>query len=145
MKRIQMLAIVLALPVTAHAQQSGVLGQWLTPDGATVEVYRCDTAVCLKMVALSKDAPSRVDSNDPNASLRWRSLCGLQIGSGFHLDGGDQAEGGHLYDPKNGKTYSGMMVSDGNSLKLRGYIGIRLFGRSEVWTRVHGDVAACRE
>ena len=145
MKRIQLLAIFLMFSVAAHAQQGGVLGQWLTPDGAAVEVYRCDAAVCLKLVALSKDAPSRVDVNNPDASLRRRSLCGLQIGSGFHLTDGNHAEGGQLYDPKNGKTYSGAMLSDGNNLKLRGYIGIWLFGRSEVWTRAHQNIAACKE
>jgi uncharacterized protein (DUF2147 family) len=145
MKRIWIVAIILTLSTAAHAQQNGVLGQWLTPVGATVEAYRCDSAVCLKLVALSKDAPSRVDNNNPNAGLRKRSLCGLQIGRGFHLADGSHAEGGQLYDPKSGKTYSGSIVSAGESLKLRGYVGIKLFGRSEVWKRAQGNVEACKE
>ena len=41
---------------------------------------------------------------------------------------------GTIYDPKSGKTYSCKMTIDGNKLKIRGYIGISLFGRTEVWT-----------
>jgi uncharacterized protein (DUF2147 family) len=69
----------------------------------------------------------------------------LQIGRGFHLADSSHADGGQLYDPKSGKTYSGSMASDGDSLKLRGYVGIKLFGRTEVWTRTHGNVPACKE
>jgi uncharacterized protein (DUF2147 family) len=127
----------------AHAES--VLGQWVTPIGATVQVYRCDANVCAKLVTLSKDAPSRVDSSNPDAALRKRSLCGLQIGWGFHLSGSTEADGGQLYDPKSGKTYSGSMASSGNSLKLRGYVGIKLFGRTETWTRVQNEVPVCRE
>jgi uncharacterized protein (DUF2147 family) len=143
MRRIWIAAAVLMVTAAAHAD--GVLGQWVTPDGAMTEVYRCDTNVCVKLAALSKDAPSRVDSNNPDAALRGRSLCGLRIGWGFHLTGSTQADGGQLYDPKSGKTYSGTMTSDGDRLKLRGYVGIKLFGRTEVWTRAHERAPTCKE
>jgi uncharacterized protein (DUF2147 family) len=133
------------LMMTASARAEGMLGQWVTAVGATAEVYRCDTNVCVKLVMLTKDAPSRVDNNNPDAALRKRSLCGLQIGHGFHLSGSTQADGGQLYDPKSGKTYSGTMLSDGDRLKLRGYVGIRLFGRTEVWTRAKNEVQTCKE
>lgn len=45
------------------------------------------------------------------------------------------AEGGTLYDPKSGKTYRGEMTASGNALALRGYIGLKVFGRTETWTR----------
>lgn len=143
MKRVWIVVAILMMTASAHAQ--GVLGQWLTAVGATAEVYRCDGNVCVKLVALSKDAPSRVDNNNPDTSLRKRSLCGLQIGRGFHLTDSTQADGGQLYDPKSGKTYSGTMASEGDSLKLRGYVGIKLFGRNEVWKRVHNAVPECKE
>ncbi len=145
MRRIWMVAVVLMLAASAHAEDHGVLGQWITAVGATAEVYHCDANVCVKLVMLTNDAPSRVDSSNPNAGLRKRSLCGLQIGRGFHLAGSDHADGGQLYDPKSGKTYSGTMVSAGDSLKLRGYVGVKLFGRTEVWKRAHDTVSTCKE
>lgn len=133
------------LAAAAHAQESGVLGTWATHGGATISVYQCDANVCAKLIGLSKDTPTKVDGNNPDPAQRTHPLCGLQIGRSFHLTDKDHAEDGQLYDPKSGKTYSGSMASEGESLKLRGYIGIKLFGRTAVWTRVHGNVPACAQ
>jgi uncharacterized protein (DUF2147 family) len=141
--RAVIIAVVLMAASAARAQESGVLGRWATPDGAAIEIYRCDALVCAKLIALSPDAPVTVDVKNPDAKLRTRPLCGLQMGSGFHLTDANHAEDGQLYDPKSGKTYSGSMAMDGARLKLRGYIGIKMFGRTEMWTRVRGSVPAC--
>ncbi len=129
------------MPVYAQSQNSGVLGRWMEPEGSVIEVDRCAANICAHMVAISKTAPGRVDVNNPDPALRGHRLCGLQIGSGFHLTDANHADGGRLYDPKSGKTYSGSMLSDGDQLKLRGYIGIKLFGRTETWTRVRANAA----
>jgi len=144
MRRIGMAAVMLILLGSARAQSGGILGAWRSPTGATISIYHCGNGACAKIVALGKNTPTRVDEKNPDASLRKRALCGLGIGSGFHLVDNTHADGGQLYDPKSGKTYSGEMASDGDSLKLRGYIGLRMFGRTEMWTRVRGDVPACQ-
>ena len=64
---------------------------------------------------------------------------GLEIGRGFRLTDPAHAEDGTLYDPKSGKTYHGVMESAGDKLKLRGYVGIKALGRTEVWTRENGS------
>ncbi len=57
--------------------------------------------------------------------------------TGFRYAGEDRWTGGEIYDPNSGNTYKGTMrLIDRNTLKLRGYIGISLFGRSDTWTRV---------
>jgi uncharacterized protein (DUF2147 family) len=41
-----------------------------------------------------------------------------------------------VYDPENGKTYSGKMyLTATNQLELRGYVGFPIFGRTEFWKR----------
>jgi uncharacterized protein (DUF2147 family) len=60
----------------------------------------------------------------------------MELLKDFTFDGDNVYSGGTVYDPKNGKTYSCKMTLDGNSLNIRGYIGISLFGRSVTWTRV---------
>jgi len=133
---------LLLLAMTWQAQaQTGVLGRWQDPTHSIIEIAPCGPTVCVDILAVAADAPSRVDRNNPNPSLRSRALCGLGIGSGFHLTDPNHAEDGHLYDPKSGRTYSGSMTAEGNVLKLRGYIGLKLFGRTESWTRMPAGAA----
>jgi uncharacterized protein (DUF2147 family) len=140
------LTLVFLTLLTPAGPPSGksVLGEWKTPNGSVVDIYKCGNNVCARLIEVSKQAPSHVDVQNPNPALRKRPLCGLEIGYGFHLTNENHAQDGRLYDPESGNTYSGWMTADGNTLQLRGYIGISLFGRTETWTRAQGDVSSCR-
>ena len=120
---------------TAVAQDAGVMGVWREPEGARIEVHACGKEVCLKLIRLSDNPAGTKDGHNPDKSLRERPLLGLEIGQGFHLTDTNHAEDGMLYDPKSGKTYHGAMESEGNELKLRGYVGFKAFGRTEIWVR----------
>ena len=136
--------LVAMLGSVAWGQSNGVEGKWRTPAGSIVNVYACGDAVCLKLVQIERDSPGTEDRNNPDPKLQSRPLCGLEMGSGFKKDAdGKKAEGGTLYDPKSGKTYSGSLAAEGDTLHLRGYIGVKLFGRTEEWSRVSGPVASC--
>lgn len=135
-------ASVVLVSQPLSGQEKGVLGYWKEPGGSVIHVDRCGTDVCATLVSISPAAPSRVDGKNPNHELQGQSLCGLQLGEGFHLVSAIRAEGGTLYDPKSGKTYHGVMTSNGNALDLRGYIGLSIFGRTERWTRI-AAVNAC--
>ena len=130
--------------IGAHAQtSSSILGDWREPTGSIIEIFRCGHDVCAKMVAISKQATTQLDEKNPSPAARKHPLCGLQIGYGFHLTDPAHADSGRLYDPKSGKTYKGAMTADGDKLRLRGYVGIKAFGRSETWTRTDHFAAAC--
>jgi uncharacterized protein (DUF2147 family) len=92
---------------------------------------------------LSPTAPATTDINNPDATLRGKSLCNLEIGSRFHANDATHASGGTIYDPKSGNSYRGTMVVDGDLLRLRGYIGVALFGRTEIWRRTHTSYESC--
>jgi uncharacterized protein (DUF2147 family) len=67
---------------------------------------------------------------------KGKKIIGMTIVSGIKQKG-DDFEGGEILDPENGKTYRCKMKLDqtGNKLEVRGFIGISLFGRSQIWLR----------
>jgi uncharacterized protein (DUF2147 family) len=120
----------------AHAQGPSLLGYWRTPSGAITLIARCGPKLCVEIAALAAGHHHpRTDVRNPDPKLRGRPLCGLRIGEGFVQVDPGHARGGHLYDPKNGDTYSGRMSAEGNRLRLRGYLGVPFFGRTETWVR----------
>ena len=57
---------------------------------------------------------------------------------GFEYDENNKWEDGTIYDPQSGKTYSSFMqMLNKNEIEVKGYIGISLIGRSQIWTRVN--------
>jgi uncharacterized protein (DUF2147 family) len=138
-----LIALLLCTIGAPSQATSGILGDWREPTGSVIEIFRCGTDVCARMVAISKQAPTQLDEKNPDPAARKHPLCGLQIGYGFHLTDPSHADSGKLYDPKSGKTYKGTITADGNQLRLRGYVGIKAFGRSETWTRAAHADATC--
>jgi len=54
-------------------------------------------------------------------------------------DGRGQWSGGSIYDPDTGHTYSCKLeLLDPNKLKVRGFLGVSLLGRTQIWTRYTG-------
>ena len=119
------------------------MGDWREPGGSIIAVAHCGTDICARLIAINHDAPSTVDAHNPDAALRSRPLCGLTIGTGFHLTDPAHADGGKLYDPKTGKTYKGSMTNDGDTLHLRGYVGVKAFGRTQDWVRTTAPSVPC--
>jgi uncharacterized protein (DUF2147 family) len=68
--------------------------------------------------------------------VRNRPIIGLTNVWGFTYKGDGVWEDGKIYDPKNGKTYDCVIkLKDNNTLSVRGYIGVTLIGRTDLWTR----------
>lgn len=72
-------------------------------------------------------ATPRKDTKNPKESLRDREVLGIELLTDFSYDYGTYAHG-EVYDPESGKTYSCKMNLNGDRLKVRGYIGISMFG-----------------
>jgi uncharacterized protein (DUF2147 family) len=67
---------------------------------------------------------------------KGQRIVGMEILRHVHRDG-DEWDGGEILDPETGKTYRVKLklADEGKKLIVRGYIGLSLFGRSQVWMR----------
>jgi uncharacterized protein (DUF2147 family) len=105
---------------------------WSPKKDAKIEIYQQGEKYFGKSIWLAK---AKKDVNNPNESLRNRNLLGIGLLSNFSFEKGSYTNG-KIYDPESGKTYDCTMTLNGNDLKVRGYIGISLFGRTEIFERV---------
>jgi len=128
-----------------HAETATVRGYWLEPAGTILHIVPCKDKLCIVIVAISVGNHPQVDVHNPNPALRGRPLCGLRIGEGFVESDSRHARGGRLYDPRTGRTYDGSMTAEGHLLKLRGFVGIELLGRTQTWTRAASSPNPCEQ
>ena len=77
--------------------------------------------------------------NNPDKKLQSRYTLGVENLKNFVFDADDNEwDDGTIYDPKNGTTYDCYMWFENNNfnvLKIRGYVGISLIGRTTTWTK----------
>jgi uncharacterized protein (DUF2147 family) len=147
------MVVALAAPIWVGAADGDqIVGLWATaPDevdgNAHVEIYKNNGTYAGKIVWLEKPVyneddeegmagQDKVDRENPDEALRDRPILGLQIMSDFEYDGKNKWKKGTIYAPDDGKTYKCKMSLSGDVLKVRGYIGISMLGRTEEWTRV---------
>lgn len=120
----------------AQNKASDVVGNYMVPakDGA-LQVYESKGKYYGKLV-LIKD-PAKLDVNNPDKSKQSQKVLGMNIMNDFVFDGKDTWQDGTIYDPKNGKTYSCKITrNEKGDLNVRGFIGISLLGRTEVFVRL---------
>ena len=146
---------ILLATIPASAQDGdAILGLWATdPEGgggeAHVEVYKENGKYFGKIIWLAEpvfpdDDPKgtpgeeKTDLNNPDPDLQNKPVVGLLITRDFVYKGGGVWHKGTIYDPDNGKTYKCKIKFGENEkvLKVRGFIGFSMLGRTTYWTRV---------
>lgn len=126
-----------ATPAVALAAP-GITGVWATgSEGGKVEIYRCGSALCGKIVDASRlrTNPDLRDVRNPDSSLRERRLKGLVVLRNFR-GGPSEWKGGPVYDPESGDgAATGYLTlrSDGK-LEVKG-CKAAIFCRTKVWSR----------
>jgi uncharacterized protein (DUF2147 family) len=79
----------------------------------------------------------RRDVKNPDPDKRSQTNVGMVLIKGFtYNEATNEWENGEIYNPESGKTYRCFMkLESDNKLKVRGYLGISLLGKTVVWTR----------
>ena len=131
MKHFPVLALLLAAPL-AYSQTH--LGRWVTESGnLEVQVEPCGDALCGKVVkVLANRAMSGPGDMTPADS---RDPLGMTLLSGLKPTGEGEWTG-QIYNRENAKHYNVRMSTTGaDQLVLRAYVGLPLFGKTQVWRR----------
>ena len=140
-KTILTIALVVTSIFTFAQTNADIVGEWYNAEkDAVITLFEEGKTVSGKITWMKfpndEDGNPRTDPLNPDESLRSRARMGMVMMSGFAYDEDNIWEDGELYDPKKGKTYSGILtLKDTNTLDLRGYIGFSFIGRSSTWTR----------
>ena len=136
----------------ATAVASPIDGVWLSENkDARIKIHTCASDMkCGKIVWLAepvyppgsdmgRPGAQKRDKNNPDMEKRSQPLIGLEILKELRRQNERQWLDGRIYDPENGKIYRcRATLVDGDTLELRGYIGISLLGRTTKWTRDGG-------
>ena len=140
------LIALLASTTTLLAQNKAddIIGNWKNGEGTgIIKIYKTTSGhyagkiVWLKEPIDPETGKPKLDKRNPDESLREQPTLGLVNLKGFTFNEEEKEwQNGTIYDPKVGKEYSCKMnLKDANTLEVRGFIGVSMFGRTDVWTR----------
>jgi uncharacterized protein (DUF2147 family) len=133
-------ALVFSIPASAQTQVKAPTGLWLTQnERSVVKLYQCEQGkpfLCGK-IAWIIDGGMQFDTKNPDASKHKTPLCGMTILSGLKMEKPTYWSGGKVYKADEGDTYdANMTILSDNSLEVRGFVGMSLFGKTQTWKRV---------
>jgi len=124
-----------------QANSQTIFGKWQSFNEETgnadsiIEVYQKKDKAFAKIIkVLNKDREDAICDLCKGKNKNKRIL-GMDILSGLTKDD-DEWSGGKIIDPRSGKEYKCYIkLEDNNTLKIRGFIGFSLFGKTAIWKR----------
>ena len=142
MKNKIVVVAVLFFVTIFHAQNKAVIGKWKTIDDETgsaksiVEIYENSGKIYGKVSEILEEEHKNKVCSKCSGDDKDKPILGMLIIKGL-TKVGDVYTKGKILDPKNGKLYKCFIsLEEDDKLKVRGYIGIPLFGRTQYWYRV---------
>ena len=117
-------------------------GYWMTidDDGKTptsiIKIDKRGSKLYGKIVRLINPRDKNPTCKQCSAARKNKPIVGMEIMWDLTRDGAEWSGGGIL-DPNNGAEYKCYieLVDNGARLKVRGYVGIALLGRTQIWRR----------
>ena len=139
-KRYHFFILVCIFSISINGQS--IIGKWKTIDDETgkaksiVEIYEVNNKIYAKISELLVEEDKGKNCEKCKGKNKNKPLKGLIIINGLTKDN-DEWNGGKITDPKTGKEYKCYLtlISE-NKLKVRGFIGFSLLGRTQYWYRV---------
>mgnify|MGYP001392608875 FL=1 len=130
---------VLILTSLKGFSQNEIKGVWLNQDkDAEIQITEKNNKYYGKIIWLlnpkDEKGKTKKDSKNPDKTKQNQQLMGLEILKELKYSKKEWSKG-TIYDPKSGKTYKLTAKIKEGKLHLRGYIGVSLVGKTNIWTR----------
>lgn len=136
----------LVLSTSSLFAADDIAGTWRTIDDKTgfskalIEIKKSDNGVYQGKIIKILPRPGytpKTHCQDCPAPYKGAPILGLTVLDGMKQKNATEYEGGTILDPLSGKIYkSKIKVSNnGKRLRMRGYVGVEVFGRSQTWIR----------
>ncbi|TXD51526.1 DUF2147 domain-containing protein [Polaribacter sp. IC063] len=139
MNKIVLTFVLLVFSASINAQT--IFGKWNSRNEDTgkvdsvVEVYEKDGKAFARITEIMNPDRKNAVCELCEGENKNKPLLGLNILTGLEKDDKEWS-GGEILDPRNGKVYKCyIQLIQPNKLKLRGYIGVALFGKTAYWER----------
>ena len=141
MFRFTFITTLLLFFVFAFGQKRNVVGHWKTIDDKTgkalsiIKIYEKDQVYYGKVVEIfDAKGKNKLCEKCPGED-KGKPFLGLVVMSGLKKHGKEYS-GGKILDPLNGDFYQCYITLENeDKLKVRGYIGFAIFGRTQYWYR----------
>jgi len=142
-KSMTFFALLFGALLNAQASESPV-GLWRTIDDKTgkekslVRIVEANGELRATIEKLFREPHEEPNPNCDKCpgERKNKPVLGMMIMTGLKKSGSEY-DGGEILDPANGKTYRVKMwtAEGGKKLNVRGFIGVSLLGRTQVWLR----------
>ena len=146
MKGKQFIGAFLLSAVSSFSFAEGIIGLWQTIDDKTgapkgqVEIRKDangnHVGKIVKITPRLGYTPKEICVDCP-APYTNKPILGLDVLTGLKHSSGNNYTKGRILDPNTGKVYSmkAKLSSNGKRLTLRGYVGVSVLGRTQIWIR----------
>lgn len=138
----KLLVLMLFLAVSFNSYSQTIFGKWKTFDEETgneksiVEIYEQNGKAYGKILQLLEKGKENKLCENCSGAKKNQPIKGMEIINGLTKDD-DEWNDAKILDPKTGKEYKCYIVlEEDNKLKVRGYLGFSLIGRTQYWTRM---------
>jgi len=142
MKKFLPLFAVLLFMAFVNVPNHSVVGKWKTIDDQTgkaisiVEIFEHNGKIYGKVHEILDPKGKGRSCVNCTGSDKNKPILGMTVIKGLVKDG-NEYNGGKILDPKSGNLYKCYItLESADKLKVRGYIGVSVIGRTQYWYRV---------
>ncbi len=143
MNKSTMCVLTLLFSLVFYAQNKNIFGKWNTIHEETgkiisvVEIYEMNNKIYGKVCEISNPKSRNLLCKNCPGEDKDKPILGMTVIKGLQKNENEYSDG-EILDPNSGNLYQCYItLIHPDKLKVRGYIGISLFGRTQYWERVN--------